>query len=281
MTSISALSEDLSTVTVTTDGATRGNPGPGGWAALLEYRARERLIDGEEPSETTNNVMELVAVAAALEALKRPCRVVLRCDSTYVLEGLQRLLDGGALPKKNRAVWERLRAAAERHRLELVWVKGHAGDARNERVDVAANAAANRAYDHVAAQRGNNIGDDTWVLALCSAASGRPVGWSLRTPHGEDCGSIGAAGVTQPADMFYALIAGLKAAEQLPGAAAATLHVISNWELIIKQQRGEWGVKKAEHRPLHLEVLGLRTAFQHVEFEFQSTETILDYFKDR
>lgn len=271
----------LSTVTVTTDGATRGNPGPGGWAALLEYGARERLIDGEEPSETTNNVMELVAVAAALEALKRPCHVVLRCDSTYVLEGLQRLLDGGALPKKNRAVWERLRTAAERHHLELIWVKGHAGDVRNERVDVAANAAANRAYAQVAAQRGTDIGDDAWILALCSAASGRPVGWSLRTQHRVEYGSLGAPGVTQPADMFRALIAGMKAAEQLPGAAAATLHVISNWELIIKQQRGEWGVKKAEHRPLHLEVLGLRSAFRHVEFEFQPTETVLGYFEDR
>jgi ribonuclease HI len=203
MASDEAPTDSLSIVAITTDGATRGNPGPGGWAVLLEHGAHERLIDGEEPSETTNNVMELVAVAVALEALRRPCRVVLRCDSTYVLEGLQRLIDGGALPKKNRAVWERLHTAAARHTLELSWVKGHAGDARNERVDDAANADANRAYDHVAAQRGSNIGDDTWVLALCSATSGRPVGWSLRTPHGLEHGSIGAAGVTQLANMFY------------------------------------------------------------------------------
>lgn len=270
--------ENLSAVTITTDGATRGNPGPGGWAALLELGTRERLIHGEEPSETTNNAMELVAVAAALEALTRPCRVLLRCDSTYVLNGLQRLLDGGALPKKNRAVWERLHSAATRHTLKFHWVKGHAGDARNERVDDAANAAANRAYAQVAAQRDTAIGDDTWILALCSAAADRRVGWSLRTPHGLEEGSIGAPGTTQPANMLHALIAGLKAAQRRPGAADATLHVISNWELIIKQQRGEWGVKKAEHRPLHQETIGLRAAFRHIEFAFQPTETMLKYF---
>lgn len=270
----------LSTVTITTDGATRGNPGPGGWAALLQYGARERLIDGEEPAETTNNVMELVAVAAALETLKRPCHVVLRCDSTYVLEGLKQAGDGSPLPKKNRAVWERLRAAAARHTLELIWVKGHAGDPRNERVDAAANAAANRAYTQAAAQRDPDTDAGAWLLALCSAASGRPVGWALHTPQGVQRGSVGAPGVTMPADVFRALIAGLEAAEQLPDAGAATIRVISNWELIIKQQRGEWGVKKADHKPLHLEVLGLRSSFHRVEFEFQPTETVLEYFED-
>jgi hypothetical protein len=93
-------------------------------------------------------------------------------------------------------------------------------------------------------------------------------------------GAIDAPGVTVPADVFHALIAGLKAAEQLPDAAKATLRAISNWELIIKHQRGEWGVKKADHRPLHLEVIGLRSAFHHVEFEFQPTESVLEYFEE-
>ena len=278
MTSNAAEIEDRPLVTITTDGATRGNPGPGGWAALLEYAGHERLIDGEEPDQTTNNVMEMVAVAAALETLKRPCSVLLRCDSTYVLEGLRQVLDGGALPKKNRAVWERLHAAAARHSLELSWVKGHAGDARNERVDAAANTAANRAYAVVAAQRATLVGSDAWLLALCSAASDRPAGWALHTPHGTSQGTVGTQGAAQPIDMLHALIAGLQAAAQLPGAAEATLQVISNWELIIKQQRSEWAVKKAEHRPLHMETLSLRSAFQRVEFEFQPTERVLGYF---
>ncbi|MBP1464380.1 RecQ family ATP-dependent DNA helicase [Candidatus Chloroploca sp. M-50] len=175
----------LATVTITTDGATRSDPGPGGWAALLEYGTHERLIDGEEPTETTTKVMELVAVAAALEALKRPCHVVLRCDSTYVRDGLICLLDGGALPRTNRAVWERLSAAIGRHTLELGSVKGRTGDQRYERVDAAAHAAANRAYAHVAAQYGSNIGDDTFTHALallrtalaCPQAEFRPGQW--------------------------------------------------------------------------------------------------------
>ncbi len=272
---------DLPVVTITTDGATRGNPGPGGWAALLEYGERERLLAGEEPAVTTNNVMEMVAAAAALEALKRPCHVILRCDSTYVLKGLQSLLAGGTLPKKNRQVWQRLQAAATPHHLEFAWVKGHAGDARNERVDAAANAAANRAYATAAppqAPAPNTASAETWVLALRSAAGGRRAGWALHSPAGIQHGLIGTAGQTRPADMFHALIAGLQAAQDLPGAAAATLHIISNWELIIKQQRGEWAVKKSEHRPLHMEALALRAAFAEVAFEFQPTEDILAYF---
>jgi ribonuclease HI len=281
MATVDSSADNRSVVTITTDGATRGNPGPGGWAALLEYGDRERLLEGEHPEVTTNNVMEMVAVAAALEVLKRPCHVVLRCDSTYVLEGLQRLLAGGNLPKKNRAVWERLHEAAARHHLEFTWVKGHAGDARNERVDVAANAAANRAYATAAPQQApapDTAFADTWVLALRSAAGSRVAGWALHTPQGIRHGLIGEAGQTRPVDMFHALIAGLQAAQSLPGAAEATLHVISNWELLIKQQRGEWAVKKSEHRPLHMEAMALRPAFADVAFEFQPTDAILAYF---
>ena len=89
------LQNDQPEVTITTDGAARGNPRPGGWAALLQFGARERLLAGEGPEHTTNNAMEIYAVAAALETLKRPCRVRLRADSQYVIEGLKRLLAGG------------------------------------------------------------------------------------------------------------------------------------------------------------------------------------------
>src|SRR5687768_9549149 len=104
---------DFPSVTITTDGAARGNPGPGGWAALLQRDGKEKLLSGEQPADTTNNAMELQAAIGALEALKRPCRVMLRADSTYVIEGLKRMLDGGAPPQKNRALWERLAAAAQ------------------------------------------------------------------------------------------------------------------------------------------------------------------------
>src|SRR5947209_6055680 len=134
------------TVTITTDGAARGNPGPGGWAALLQYGDRERLLSGEEPGNTTNNAMEIQAVERALKTLKRPCRVILRADSTYVIEGLRRLQGGGRLPVKNRALWEQLAAAAQPHEIVFEWVRGHSGDRRNEQVDAEANAAAGRAY---------------------------------------------------------------------------------------------------------------------------------------
>src|SRR3712207_1952897 len=97
---------NLPSVIITTDGAARGNPGPGGWAALLQREGKERLLSGEQPANTTNNAMELQAALSALEALKRPCNVVLRADSTYVIEGLKRMLAGGAAPQKNRALWE-------------------------------------------------------------------------------------------------------------------------------------------------------------------------------
>src|SRR5690242_6826227 len=106
MTEITSLPQ----VTITSDGAVRGNPGPGGWAALLQRDGREKLISGEHPANTTNNAMELLAAISALEALNRPCRVTLRADSTYVIEGLRRMLAGSGLPQKNRVLWERLAA---------------------------------------------------------------------------------------------------------------------------------------------------------------------------
>ena len=137
-------------VQVHTDGACRGNPGPGGWAALLCWRGVERELAGGEPA-TTNNRMELMAAIAALEALKEPCEVVLTTDSQYVRQGITEWMPGwlrrgwktaGGEPVKNRDLWERLHAAASRHAVDWRWVKGHAGHPENERVDQLARAQA-------------------------------------------------------------------------------------------------------------------------------------------
>ncbi|MFC3551209.1 ribonuclease HI [Lysobacter cavernae] len=135
-----------------TDGACLGNPGPGGWAALLRYNGRERELAGGE-ADTTNNRMELMAAIMALEALSEPCEVMLQTDSQYVRQGITEWIGNwvrrgwktaGGDPVKNRDLWERLHAAAQRHTVEWRWVKGHSGDPDNERVDVLARNEALR-----------------------------------------------------------------------------------------------------------------------------------------
>ena len=133
-----------------TDGACLGNPGPGGWGALLRYGARERELSGGEP-DTTNNRMELMAAIMALDTLTEPCDVVLFTDSTYVQQGISQWLPNwirrgwktaGGAAVKNQDLWERLHAATKRHRIDWRWVKGHNGDPDNERVDELARDAA-------------------------------------------------------------------------------------------------------------------------------------------
>ncbi len=137
-------------VEIHTDGACLGNPGPGGWAALLRYGAHERELAGAE-AETTNNRMELMAAISALESLTEGCSVELYTDSQYVRQGIGEWLPNwlrrgwktaGGDPVKNRDLWERLQAATLRHRIAWHWVKGHSGDPDNERVDALARAAA-------------------------------------------------------------------------------------------------------------------------------------------
>jgi len=137
-------------VEVHTDGACLGNPGPGGWAALLRWREIERELVGGEP-DTTNNRMELMAAIAALEALREPCDVILTTDSQYVRQGILDWLanwirrgwkTAGGDPVKNRDLWERLQAAAAPHAVDWRWVKGHNGHPENERVDQLARIAA-------------------------------------------------------------------------------------------------------------------------------------------
>jgi len=139
-------------VAVFTDGGCRGNPGPGGWGVVLRYDGRERELSGAE-RHTTNNRMELMAAIAALEALKRPCRVVVTTDSTYVKQGITtwiarwrcngwRTADGK--PVKNADLWQRLERVAAPHQVEWRWGKGHAGHPENERADALANQAMDR-----------------------------------------------------------------------------------------------------------------------------------------
>lgn len=137
-------------VDIHTDGACLGNPGPGGWAALLCWRGVERELSGGEAA-TTNNRMELMAAIAALETLKEPCNVVLTTDSQYVRQGITEWMAGwvrrgwktaGGDPVKNRDLWERLHAASARHAVDWRWVKGHAGHPENERVDQLARVQA-------------------------------------------------------------------------------------------------------------------------------------------
>ena len=140
----------LKQVEIHTDGACLGNPGPGGWAALLRYRGRERELAGGEPL-TTNNRMELMAAIVALETLSEGCAVVLYTDSQYVRQGIcdwmpnwvrRQWKTAAGEPVKNRDLWERLYAATQRHRIDWRWVKGHSGDPDNERVDQLARAEA-------------------------------------------------------------------------------------------------------------------------------------------
>ena len=142
-------STDDGVVEIYTDGACRGNPGPGGWGALLRFRGRERELCGAEPS-TTNNRMELMAAIRALEVLKKESLVALYTDSQYVQKGISEWIAGwkargwrtaAKQPVKNADLWRRLDAAASRHRITWHWVKGHAGHVENERVDALANLA--------------------------------------------------------------------------------------------------------------------------------------------
>ena len=139
-------------VEIFTDGACSGNPGPGGWGAILRYRGKEKEISGGE-TETTNNRMELMAAIAALEALTRPADIVVHTDSKYVCDGIAKWLPqwkqrgwktAARKPVKNDDLWKRLDAAGQRHKVRWQWVKGHDGHVENERADALARAAIPR-----------------------------------------------------------------------------------------------------------------------------------------
>ena len=142
-------------IEIFTDGACLGNPGPGGWGVLLRWRGTERELSGGE-TETTNNRMELMAAIQGLEVLKRPSRVTLTTDSTYVKDGITKWIftwqkngwrSAAKKPVKNVDLWQRLDAAVAGHDVSWRWVKGHAGHAENERVDDLARAEAEQIRD--------------------------------------------------------------------------------------------------------------------------------------
>ena len=136
-------------IEIFTDGACSGNPGPGGWGAILRWRDHERELSGGEV-QTTNNRMELMAAIVSLESLKRSVPVVLHTDSTYVRDGITKWIHGwkrngwktaAKKPVKNEDLWRRLETALKDHEIEWVWVKGHAGHVENERADQLARDA--------------------------------------------------------------------------------------------------------------------------------------------
>jgi ribonuclease HI len=141
---------EMSHVEIATDGACKGNPGPGGWGVVLRMGSTEKEMSGGEKL-TTNNRMELTAAIEGLNALKRPCRVTLSTDSRYVMDGLTKWIHGwrrngwktsDKKPVKNAELWQALIEASAPHRVEWVWVKGHAGHPDNERADRLASDAA-------------------------------------------------------------------------------------------------------------------------------------------
>ena len=134
-------------VIIYTDGACKGNPGPGGWGVFMRYNNREKELYGGE-RETTNNQMELMAAIIALETLTKPCQVVLHTDSKYVLQGITEWMvnwkkrgwkTAAKKPVKNEELWRRLDSALQNHEINWVWVKGHSGDAGNDKADMLAN----------------------------------------------------------------------------------------------------------------------------------------------
>jgi ribonuclease HI len=142
-------------VEIFTDGACSGNPGPGGWGAILRYGATEKEMNGGEP-QTTNNRMELMAAIMAIEAVKRPCEIHLHTDSEYLRQGITTWIHSWKArgwrttdkkPVKNVDLWQRLEAAIETHDVHWHWVKGHSGHAENERADELARLAIRQMKD--------------------------------------------------------------------------------------------------------------------------------------
>ena len=143
------MSELDNIVYIFTDGACKGNPGPGGWGAILQYDKNKKEIKGYSP-DTTNNIMEITAVIESLQSLNRPCHVIITTDSNYVKDGITEWIHewkkrgwktANRKPVKNKELWQKLDLEAKRHQITWKWVKGHSGHPENERADALANQA--------------------------------------------------------------------------------------------------------------------------------------------
>ena len=146
------MSKDNNIVHIFTDGACKGNPGPGGWGAILKYGDHLKELNGYSP-DTTNNIMEITAVIEALKSLTRPCKLILTTDSNYVKNGITEWIHSwkkkgwktaNKKPVKNKEYWQLLDAEVQRHHIEWKWVKGHSGHPENERADELANLAVQK-----------------------------------------------------------------------------------------------------------------------------------------
>ena len=143
------MSNPYNTVHIFTDGACKGNPGPGGWGAIMKYGDHVKELNGYS-SKTTNNIMEITAVIEALKSLTRPCAIILTTDSNYVKDGITQWIHNwkkkgwktaNKKPVKNKECWLQLDVEVQRHQIEWKWVKGHSGHPENERADELANEA--------------------------------------------------------------------------------------------------------------------------------------------
>ena len=146
------MSKDNNIVHIFTDGACKGNPGPGGWGAIMKYGDHVKELNGYS-SKTTNNIMEITAVIEALKSLTRPCAIILTTDSNYVKNGITQWIHNwkkkgwktaNKKPVKNKACWLQLDVEVQRHQIEWKWVKGHSGHPENERADELANLAVEK-----------------------------------------------------------------------------------------------------------------------------------------
>lgn len=210
-------------VIIYTDGACDPNPGPGGWAAVLRFGAHEKVLTGSE-AHTTNNRMELQAVIAALTALKKPCHIVLHTDSRYVQKGVTEYLERWkakhwqTADKKavaNQDLWQALDEALQQHQIEWVWVKGHAGDPLNERVDRLAVSMIARSALPL---------DDTQAIHIFTgvSCSGTTGGWAVIVKHRDTAQTLSGHEAETSANRLHLLAAqkGLAAAP-----AGSTIHV--------------------------------------------------------
>ena len=143
------MTKNSNLVQIFTDGACKGNPGPGGWGAIMKYGDHVKELNGYS-AETTNNIMELTAVIEALKSLTRPCAIILTTDSNYVKDGITQWIHNwkkkgwktaNKKPVKNKELWQKLELETQRHQITWKWVKGHSGHAENERADELANEA--------------------------------------------------------------------------------------------------------------------------------------------